>query len=237
MKKLITNLIAAFITYSALASNSPVANGIMELDLTATTRANGGTLDPISKTNRTANSTNVVTISKLKLSQSHVGSAELLALLANSFNTNFPAGSQIGITLGTGFANVFVVDASGTNVIFSPGHILAFLSEDVVLYSGVMVDTTRENASGTSQSDYGTVDATWIGTLSYDDTSLTTADGTHTKFALSGEFVQHNSRPKSKPFINVSGQMQCVAGGPIRDVGTILSGTIRVKPYKAVPES
>lgn len=67
------------------------------------------------KTNQSATSTNITQVFKSTILQTPFGGTNLLALLGNSFETNFPAGSQIGMRLGS----FFVVDSTGTNIILS----------------------------------------------------------------------------------------------------------------------
>src|SRR5579864_6691928 len=81
-----------------------------------------------SKTNETATSTNIMTVDSATVATAPFTSSNLLALLTNSFNTNFLAGAKIGMSFG----NLVVVDKTGTNVIFNPSPVLATtFNEDV----------------------------------------------------------------------------------------------------------
>lgn len=174
-----------------------------------------------SKTNQTTAATSITTVSKATVSTVPFVSSNLLALLANSFNTNFPEGSQIGMRSG----NLVVVDHSGTNVIFDPSPVLTTGFEQD-LQAVLQSQTASQGQSGASLS--GTVAETVISNLSinYDDTDQTTGDATHTTFQLKGLFMQKVSLNLKTRSVKITSEFQGTGGGQIRDVTTILTGTM-----------
>lgn len=174
-----------------------------------------------SKTNQTTTVTSVTTVSKATTSTKPFVGADLVALLANSFNTNFPDGSQIGMRSG----NLVVVDHTGTNVVFDPGPVLTTGFEQD-LQSVLQTQTASESRSGNSLS--GTVTETVISNLAinYDDSNQTTGDTTHTTFQLKGLFVQKVTLNLKTRSVKIVSEFQGTGGGQLRDVTTILTGTM-----------
>jgi hypothetical protein len=66
-------------------------------------------------------------------------------------------------------------------------------------------------------------------TLVYDDTTQTTGDGTDTKFQFKGLFTLSLSENLKTRMTKATTTFQGTGGGPVRDVPTILTGTITVK--------
>lgn len=179
-------------------------------------------LHPVgSKTNQTAAARSVTTVSKATVSTTPFVSSNLLALLANSFSTNFPEGSKIGMRSG----NLVVVDLTGTNVIFDPSPVLTTGFEQD-LQSVLQTEIASESQSGSSMS--GTVNETVISNLAinYDDSAQTTGDTTHTIFQLKGLFVQKVSLNLKTSSVKITSEFQGTGGGQMRNVTTILTGTI-----------
>ncbi len=236
MKKLAVSVIAliTFVTFKTTALGSTNA-GPMDVKLTVITQ-DSSVFDPFSsKTNSTATSTNITTTGKSTLIKTKFGSADLLALMANSFNTNFPPGSQVGFILG---GAVCVVDSTGTNVIFAPSPPATIAFSGVIsptVQSGSQVVTTTIDASGTTVSGYGNAVSISLATLHYDDTAFTTADGTPTVFTFTGEYNQTNTRAKGKDFIVITGQLQGAGDGTLRGQAAVLTGTFQIKPFQVPP--
>jgi hypothetical protein len=177
------------------------------------------------KTNETATSTNTVSVFKATIGTSNLTSADILALLANSFNTNFPAGSQLGMT-GVRFV---VLDSTGTNITFNPGEVLS-----TVFSNGVSSETETEvlsqNQKGSSFSGSITQVEPEDITFIYDDTAqATTGDGTHTAFQLRGTLILKISRNLKTNLYKEETAFQGSGSGAIRNVVTILNGTITSK--------
>ena len=182
------------------------------------------------KTNHSNTATNITQMFKSTIAQSAFGNADLLALLANSFNTSFPDGSQIGMRYGS----LFVVDRTGTNIIFTPNGVVSF-QFDVSVAPMTETLVTTENSSGTQHS--GNLNETIIAsvTMSYDDTVNTTTDGTHTKFAFKGLFTTKLTENLKTLAIKATYTLDGTGGGPVRGVQTILTGTISGKASGVVP--
>ena len=149
--------------------------------------------------------------------------SNLLALVENSLNTNFPAGSQIAI----GFGQVFVADRTGTNI-FDLSTLIA-IEFDGEMESAMETRIRTQNSSGTSFAGNQTLDLTLSATLAYDDTAFTTGDGTHTTFQFKGLMTVKQVLNLKTNGAKVNIEFQGTGGGPIRGVDTILTGTIKVK--------
>lgn len=182
------------------------------------------------KTNQSATSTNITQVFKSTILQTPFGGTNLLALLGNSFETNFPAGSQIGMRLGS----FFVVDSTGTNIILSLNGVVSVQFEEEFVPENETLITT-ENASGTQFA--GSLSETITGSviLNYDDTLNTTTDGTHTKFAFKGFYTLKYSENLKTRAVKTVTEFQGTGGGTVRDVPTILTGTISGKAAGFVP--
>jgi hypothetical protein len=232
MKKFVINTIITLITitaFKAAAFDSGVITGPLDVQLTLLTQ----TGDFTSKTNSTATSTNITERGKSIVKKTPFKGADLLALMENSFNTNFPLGSQVGLVLQ---GSIVVVDASGTNIVFFPSNsLVAFGGIFPSVQATTQVTTTVIDSSGTNQSGSGSNVGTSVGSLIYDDTAVTTMDGTHSKFTVSGKYVQTNVRGKGKDFVLISGQFEGVGSGTVRDKFAFIEGTFRLKPFHATP--
>jgi len=182
------------------------------------------------KTNQSATSTNITQVFKATVLETPFGNTNMLALLANSFDTNFPAGSQVGMRLGS----FFVVDSTGTNIIFFLNGVVSVQFEEEFIPENETLVTT-ENASGTQFA--GSLSENIIGsvTMTYDDTLNTTTDGTHTKFAFKGFYTLKLSENLKTRAIKSTTVFQGTGGGTVRDVPTILTGTISGKAAGVVP--
>jgi hypothetical protein len=182
------------------------------------------------KTNQSATSTNITSMFKATTSKTSFDSGDMLALLANSFNTNFPAGSKVAMR----FAKLVVVDSSGTNIIFDPNAVVSFqLDEDLI--SGTESQLIAENSSGTQES--GTLSEVFncSMTMSYDDTLNTTHDGTHTKFGFKGFYTMKFSEILKTGLIKTTSEFEGTGGGPVRGIPTILTGKISGKASGVTP--
>lgn len=183
-----------------------------------------------SKTNETATATNVMNVDSATVSSKPFVSSNLLALLANSFNTNFPAGSQIGISFG----NLVVLGSSGTNVVFNPSAVLTTtFNEEVGSDKETEIVTQNQNGSSLSGNSSDTV--TSDVTINYNDTTVSPADGTNSTFQLRGLLVEKISRNLKTNFEKVDYQFQGSGGGSVHGVQTILNGTIKANAAGAPP--
>jgi hypothetical protein len=198
-----------------------VPAGAATFNLTTTVYA---PIQQSAKTNQTATSTNITRFYKSGVIKTPFSGSDMLALLANSFNTNFPAGSQIALAPG----GLFVVDSTGTNIIFSPNPTI-FFQADVTFFPSTETIITTEKASGTTQSGNRTEELIASLTLNYDDTLNTTTDGTHTKFTFRGLYTVNKTENLKTGLVKASSELQGTGGGTVRNVQTLFTGTISEK--------
>lgn len=213
MTKAPLTVIAGLIAFSATAQILPYPFAPAEIKFTALT--NGPGFIETDKTNQTATSTNVITIDTVRPVRTSFGEADLLALLTNSCNTNFPAGSRIGI--GWSF---FVVLDSATNVIYVPTNVFSYVD-------GSQFPTALlERVNDSSDSEHGYMNTAAAVTFTYDDTALSPADGTHTRFIFKG-LMEQRSIEKVGLRLNTTFEYQGMGDGTVRDVPTILTGRMK----------
>jgi hypothetical protein len=228
MKKILTAIAVSVFAFSvARAAVFYVPVGPATFSLNTTVYA---PFQQSAKTNQTATSTNITQFSKSAVIKAPFGSSDMLVLLANSFNTNFPTGSQIA--LGPG--GLFVVDSTGTNIIFSPNPIVNFQS-DVSFFPSSDTVITTQNAAGTKQSGNRADELIASLTLNYDDTLNTTADGTHTKFTFRGLYTVSRGENLKTGIVKATSQFQGTGGGTVRNVQTLFTGTITEKSTGIIP--
>jgi len=177
------------------------------------------------KTNATATVTNVTATYKSTVNKTNFNTGDLLTLVENSLNTNFPAGSQIALRV----SQFFVVDATGTNILFD-------LSDLVGIQFGLFLDADVRNqkmvttSSGTAFSGTDASVATINATLNYGDSAFTTADGTHTTFALHGlmTIIGSNTFAAGTKVVN-NIVFQTAGDGTLRNLPVIINGTMNSK--------
>jgi len=176
------------------------------------------------KTNSTSTATNITQVYKGTVARTPFGNTNLLALIANSFKTNFPAGSQLAMR----YVSLVVVDATGTNVIFTPSGVVSFHIETQFVPELKTLMTTV-NAAGTQYS--GNLTETIIGsvTMNYDDTDNDTTDGTHTNIELKGLWTIQLTQNLKTGVVKTVGQWNVTGGGLVRGFPTILTGSFNGK--------
>jgi hypothetical protein len=174
-----------------------------------------------SKTN--AKGTTVTTVSKSTVSNSVIQAADLLKLLENSLATNFPEGSKLVVSRFEDDLIPWIADSSGTNVIgfLSPTFFIGTLPGARV-HAGSQ--TLTSNSGGSAYSTSGALAETFteIVGVGYDDTKLSTRDGTHTKFFMMGELVQKSSENLSNQHLTDNIKIQAFGNGTVRDHTVIL---------------
>jgi len=139
---------------------------------------------------------------------------QVVQLLANSFNTNFPDGASLAIS---GCGDLAVVDATGTNVLLNVSAVLSTSIETVL--TGQAVDS----ANGGFQAHFSG-DAVFT----YDDESFITTDGKHTSFTFHGRFLQHMSASNKTEKANTTSVLTGGSGsGTLRNKTTVFTGTIK----------
>ena len=173
------------------------------------------------KTNVVQTTTNVFWTLKSTVTNDVLHSVDILKLLANSFQTNFPAGAKLSVN-GNRF---FVVDSSGSNVLLNASSVFS-ISLTGYMQNSLTTRITTQTNGGSSLKGNLTSDLLFSATLSYDDTSLATTDGTHAKFALYGLWktllTQNIVTYKSTAVFVFTGG----GGGTIRDIPVFLDAII-----------
>ena len=229
MKKILTTIAVSIITAVTAHAAIVSAVGPANFKVTAITQGENFAVTS-SKTNTTATSTNTTTVFKSTVNKAAFGNTNLLALIENSLNTTFPAGSQIGFR----FSQLVIVDHTGTNVIFIPSSVCN-VTVEAEFNSGMETEILTQNSSGESLSGNSTDLFTASATLVYDDTLLATGDATHTTFQFKGLMTINESVNLKTRFTKINTEFQGTGGGPIRGVETILTGTITSKGAGAPP--
>ncbi len=165
-----------FVTLSAEAKlNSIVIN------LTAVQQSLAGS-SPVYKTNITATTTNISASVKYTTTNTVINNARILKMLANSFNTNIPATATLKVDDNTRH----VVVAVGTNIVLDVNSVLHLGSSGSGVASGTLSESMKQAPTTTTTIVRYNFTITGIDSLIYDDTGLTTADGTHTNFTIEG---------------------------------------------------
>jgi hypothetical protein len=227
MKTNLLVLLALLMTFSMSGAQSLLNSGPLTVKLMASFQSldNSST----SKTNSNSGGSTVTTVSKSTVTNEVIDTGDLLGLLENSFNTTFPAGSQLVANRTGDFLRVFVADATGTNVVLdlTSNLFIATVAGEEVIHSGVQTVITKSGPiSSVSANDTETFTETVV--FGYDDTGLTTADGTHTHFQVTCLLVRKTSENQVNQKIKDTIKFQGVGNGIIRDKNVILQGSGRV---------
>ncbi|HEY2081300.1 MAG TPA: hypothetical protein VGI88_00840 [Verrucomicrobiae bacterium] len=170
-----------------------------------------------SKTNTTSGATNITTTTKYIITSTSIVNNDILQLLANSF-TNLPASITSEQLMTDGGGAFFVVTPTTTNYV---GNVLRISITSTVI-SGTQT-TVNKNPPGTfSFTESATF--TQVATLTYDDSALTTRDGSNTSITLHGllvtKFKDPNSTSTSKFTLTGSGD------GNIQGASTVIKGVV-----------
>lgn len=230
-------LLACFALGNAPAMATLAANLIGQPDINISATGQDFYYQQVSsKTNVVRGATNDVTVEKSTITNFTINATSLLDLLTNSFNTNFPPGTQLLLTGSGGFYSFAVSDGTGTNVSSFPVYTVLTSSDLDRINSGTqtLLTTNRFLSAGNITETY-----TSAFVFQYDDTALTnTFDGTHTKFSL-------NCLIEAKSSINIVARtgtenvkMTLTGGGEIRgQPKNVFTGAIRARlaGTKSVP--
>jgi len=141
------------------------------------------------KTNITRTVTNVVFSGSETVSNYVIDDARLLAMLANSYNTNFPSNATIKMF---GLGAIAVV--AGTNLILDPGAVMSLyvIPGGPSIFSGPQGSVQTYSPKGYSSLLTEDQTSYFPASFVYDDSSLTTRDGTTTQFSANGIESFHN---------------------------------------------
>lgn len=179
------------------------------------------------KTNHTATVTNKIYAYKSTTTNFTINASYILNLLTNSFKTNFPPGAKLVLRGGPTYFSFAVADKTGTNVLLNVSSVFSVTTKASIA-SGMENEIQTTTASNTSYSGNDTESYTVYETMEYDDSALSTADGTTTTFELDGILTTKYSRnlasDKNTSVVNA----QAGGGGTIRGVENIvIEGTIQ----------
>jgi hypothetical protein len=228
MKKLIAG-IGVLIMAGVASAVSLSAVGPATVKLTAVNQ--GLNYDIVgSKTNQSATVTNITVLYKSTVTNTAIDSADFLALLANSFDTTFPDGAQLGMSFG----NLRIVDSTGSNTIFDISSVVS-THFDVFTSSGQETVVSTLNSSGQSYSGNNQQNVTADITITYDDTANATTDGLHTQFTFRGVFQMKQSTNIKTTASKTATTIQGSGSGLVDGVESVLMGTISGKATGSVP--
>ncbi len=225
MKKIILPVVIPVflaLTFRAGAA-TPVGTGPVQFNFTASEQALNYALIS-AKTNHTSKATNNIAVYKSSTTSFAINDDYLINLLANSFNTNFPAGSKLLIT-GWGNYTFTVIDKTGTNLIFDVGSVLPITASQRF---NVGTETSITNLAGGGLN-YSSMDAetfTEYTILAYNDIPRTTGDGMHSDFQFSGQLIEKWSNNFAERVTAEAVVLQGAGGGTIRNDTIILKGTM-----------
>jgi len=173
-----------------------------------------------------ASSTVLMSASKTAVTNLIFDSADMLGLLENSYNTKLPKGSQLVLSLSTYDFSIHVADGTGRATVLIPGgtfFIATVPGGPQLVRSRTLTVVSKSTASGnTLASAHSTVTITETVVLRYDDSNLTTADGTHTKFEITCVIVGKASVNLKTDLFNDAVKIKGLGGGIIRGQEVIL---------------
>ncbi len=178
-----------------------VSSGVNPISVILNATFQAATTGPVTKTNITATTTNLVATSKFTATNQIINNATLVKMLANSFNTNFPANAELKLSNSGDF-----VIAVGTNVIRNVSGVLhSTFSSNPRVTKGVQTESAKFTPTAVTLAEQVAFNQTSNETLTYDDSALTTANGQTTKFTASGTMVlRYNQAVKSVNSVNSS---------------------------------
>ncbi|HEY9508292.1 MAG TPA: hypothetical protein VIV82_00375 [Verrucomicrobiae bacterium] len=165
------------------------------------------------KTNYHASSWDVITNYQSTLLRDRIQANDMIALLENSFHTNFPEARLLS------GGHSFYLAGPGTNL-FDVSSVLSWEFESSV-FTGRYRTINTETELTNSVSMKGVSKGLAALKLIYDDTALDTTDGKHTVFRLSGTASENYYL--ANPSFLFSGH----GFGTVRGTNTILKGTIK----------
>lgn len=185
-------LLAVAAAFAAVSLNSfatPPTYGPVDFKFTSIQQHLNGE-PPMYSTNQNGSATNFTTRRLYTTASTNINNAELLAMLANSFNTTWPAGAQLRMSANDNF---YIV--TNSVVIQSLSGVLYLSNNNAnAVYSGSDVSKDILNSHGPSHTEASKFTETVPAVLFYDDSALSTGDGSTTQFTASGlEVVDGNA--------------------------------------------
>lgn len=177
------------------------------------------------KTNVIHGVTNDVTLDKSTTTNFTINATSLLDLLTNSFNTNFPAGTQLLLAGSGGYYFFVVTNTTDTNVSLPVSQVMHSLGYGII-HSGIQSEltTNRVVSSGNDTEAY-----TSAFTFQYDDTVMTNLVA-HTVFSWNCLIEVKSSHNLGTGAYTENVTMSLTGGGQIRgQPRNVFTGTIRAK--------
>ena len=208
-------LIGLLAAQASATTLAPMPAGKVNFKLTALTQlADAVTL----KTNKTSTGTNIVKTVTSKTQRTVLFNKDILSLLVNSF-TNLPTTVVTNGHLATdGKGNFFVVTATTTNDVSS---VLSY-SADQAVFSGSETTKTK-TPPGTLVSETESLTSTQWNDLIYNDSSLTTRNGKHSNFDVSGILTTQWGDKNTAPKFSQSLNFNCNGDGTIDDKFVVIT--------------
>jgi hypothetical protein len=207
-------------TTTRLLNSGPLVMKLME----TAQKSDGVTT---SKTNTTSNATTATTVTKSTTSTAFIETADLLALIENSFGVSLASDDKIVVNRAGSFYRLWVTDSTGTNTVMELGTnvFIGEAGEEAPIHAGTQTLISKTGKAGASGSGNVVETVKRLIVLNYDDTGLTTQDGTHTKFQVSFLVVRKTSQNLVTEQIKDTVKLDGVGNGMIRDQNVIVQGT------------
>ncbi len=234
MKKLLlSTIVPAFVLTAFHAAATPVPTPTVLSNsglVTITWKVSRGSQEfspatPFETTNKiSSKQTNYVSNYKAKTTTSSFATADLLALLTNSFKTNFSKPVKLATD---GFTNIYVVDKTGTNVFLDVSPVLRVFPSEDSLRSGGMKTTMTVKSGVTNVTSTLTDTMTSRVTLHYNDSGELSNNVSDfwfhgvTTISIDGKFNGTNATGTGQLLVQDGS-----GGGTIQGTNVIISGTI-----------
>lgn len=189
-------------------------------------------ITPHYTTNKTATGTNILETTSSKSKSFQLNDAVLISFLANSLNTNIPAGSKLAYSEGA----VYLVDKTGTNIVLDISSVVSITTPASV---GTSVGSRTEKITTTKTTytglDSGTGAAYQV--VTYNDTALTSANGLTSDFTFSGASTSSGSESYTETVTGISVSsfkgtvrnsfiMTGSGAGTIQGTNSVITGTV-----------
>ena len=173
----------------------------------------------------TSKSTNVVFMYKGTFTSSSFANADLLKLLENSFNTTFPKLTRLATD---GYA-LYVVDKTGSNIVLDISSVVSVQFQNSVYKYNETDSQTMKGSTSTYSDMYSDPEEISYVALQYNDSSKTTADGTHTVFAFDGLSTSQYSGTEATGTAGksqTSFKLPGAGNGTIHGINSVVGGTV-----------
>ena len=207
--------LATLLSAKAVAAVPANPAGNVSFKMTALTQllSDAATL----KTNKTSTSTNIIRTAKSTVKTTALVNKDILKLLVNSL-TNLPT---TVVTNGhleiANNGNFFVVTSTTTNNVSS---VLSYSTDQWVKSGSETTNTKPPPGTLTSETEDLTT-TQWVH-VTYNDNTLTTRDGTHTSFDITGILINQFGDKDTAPKFTQSLSMTCSGDGRIQDKWVVI---------------